>query len=622
MTRHLTLGTAGHVDHGKTTLIRALTGINTDRLEEEQRRGISIVLGYATLALSDDLQLSIVDVPGHERFVRTMVGGATGIDYALVCIAADDGPMPQTREHLAILELLGIRTAVIALTKVDLVDASTRARSELAIRELLATTPFAAAPVVPVSAPSGTGLEDLNAALRTAADGVIERAQTGRVRLPIDRSFVLHGIGTVVTGTLWSGTLHAGDTVTIEPGGGEARVRSLEVHGTPVETAGAGSRVAAALVGVERRDTPPGAVLWTGLPATPSYRLDVELSVLNAASALQRGALVEVLHGTAVTQARVVVLAGESIAPGQTGYAQLRLVQPFGALRGDRIVLRRLAPPGTIAGATVLDPRPPRHAGSSASTTRLQLYAEGDPASIARAALSSGATCARDIAMRGLLDLDAAEQALAAVPGVHAFGEWYLGSTTYLAIRTAVEQRLATRLREHPLDPTVLLSALLNETPWRDPLIAQLAADGVVERDGANLRLAGATSNDAANVAAAAIAALVAEPYATHRQTDFVAALPLQSDDAWAILAQLDRAGTVARLPDGLVIDRTAYDQAISIIRALCATRGQVTLAELRDVTASSRKVAQALLERMDADGVTRRTGDVRVLRRSAATTD
>ncbi|MGI9186290.1 MAG: selenocysteine-specific translation elongation factor [Gaiellales bacterium] len=613
MTRHLTLGTAGHVDHGKTTLVRTLTGTDTDRLEEEHRRGISIVLGFAELALSDELQLSVVDVPGHERFVRTMVGGATGIDLALVCVAADDGVMPQTTEHLAILGLLGVRHAVVALTKTDLVDDARRATAIDGVRAALAATPFPDAPIVPVAAPTGEGLDELLAALRVAAAATPSRGEGGRARLPVDRSFTLHGIGTVITGTLWSGTLTAGATVTVEPSGREVRVRSLQIHGEDAERASAGSRVAAALVGIERADVPPGTVLWTGLPAAPSYRLDVELSLLEGAEAPRRGEPIEVLHGTTIAHAKAVPL-------GDTELLQLRLTEPLAALRGDRVVLRRLAPPGTIAGATILDPRPRRHAGGQADVTRLRTFATGDADAIVAAMLREGAVRAADAATRGLLEPDAAGAALAAAPDTLVFGDWHVARSRYDAIRRAIESRLSTRAIEHPLDPSVPMAALLKETPWREALLEQLVADGVLERDGSGLRLAGTgASEDELAVADALLARLAAEPFATHRQTELVEQLPLPSDDAWAVLAQLDRNGRIARLPDGIAVGGAAYADAVRIVRELCAANGEVTLAQVRDATGSSRKVVQALLERMDADGITRRTGDTRVLRRSAA---
>ncbi len=278
--RALTLGTAGHIDHGKTALVRALTGVDTDRLPEEQERGISIALGYASLSLPSGRPLSIVDVPGHERFVRTMISGATGIDLALLAVACDDGVMPQTREHVAILELLGVRTAVVALTKRDLVDAETAELAAADVEELLAPTALAGAPIVEVSARTGAGLDELRAALAAAAEAVVPRPQGGVVRLPIDRAFTLHGIGTVVTGTLWSGTIGAGDRLVLTPHGDEVRVRSVEVHDQPVERAQAGQRVAANLVGVERGAIPRGAGLSTPGAFRASYRIDAELHAL------------------------------------------------------------------------------------------------------------------------------------------------------------------------------------------------------------------------------------------------------------------------------------------------------------------------------------------------------
>jgi len=613
MTRHLTLGTAGHVDHGKTTLVRTLTGTDTDRLEEEHRRGISIVLGYAELALNDDVRLSVVDVPGHERFVRTMVGGATGIDLALICVAADDGVMPQTTEHLAILGLLGVRHAVVALTKADLVDDARRSAAAAEVHAALGATPFPDAAIVPVSAPTGAGLDELLAALRAAAAETPSRGGGGRARLPVDRSFSLHGIGTVVTGTLWSGTLTAGASVTVEPSGREVRVRSLQVHGADTEQAGAGSRVAAALVGIERTDVPPGSVLWTGLPAAPSYRLDVELAVLEGAEAPRRGEPIEVLHGTSVAHAKAVPL-------GESGLFQLRLTEPLAALRGDRVVVRRLAPPGTIAGATILDPRPRRHPGGDADLTRLRTFATGDADAIITALLREGAVRAADAATRGLLESGEAETALTAQPDTLVFGEWHVARSRYTAIRQAIESRLSTRAIEHPLDPAVPMAALLKETPWRDALLERLIDDGVLERDGAAVRLAGTGASDTdLAIAEGILAQLDAEPFATHRQADLIEQLPLPTDDAWAVLAQLDRSGRIARLPDGIAVSGAAYADAVRIVRDLCAQHDEVSLAQVRDATSSSRKVVQALLERMDADGITRRTGDTRILRRGAS---
>src|SRR5947209_7207316 len=317
----LTVGTAGHIDHGKTSLVEALTGKNTDRLPEEHARGISIDLGYAPLELPDGTQLSVVDVPGHERFVRTMVAGASGIDLFLLVVDAREGARPQTHEHLAILRLLGIDRGVVALTKADLVDDDTLELARLEAEELVP-----GAPVVVTSARTGAGLDELRQALAAVAAQVEQHPASGAVRLHVDRSFSLRGIGTVVTGTLWSGTIGEGDELRVEPGGPAVRVRSVQVHDRPVERAEAGQRVAVALPGVERQEVKRGDALVTPGTFRPSFRLDV---LLDAAAELP--ARVQLHHGTAETVVRVV-RAGER-------FAQLRLDRPVVAARGDRFVL-------------------------------------------------------------------------------------------------------------------------------------------------------------------------------------------------------------------------------------------------------------------------------------------
>src|SRR5215210_472458 len=339
----MTVGTAGHIDHGKTWLVRALTGKDTDRLPEEQRRGISIELGYAPLELPDGRRLSLVDVPGHERFVRTMVAGATGIDLFLLVIDAAEGARPQTHEHLAILRLLAIEHGVVAVTKADAVDAETL---ELALAEAAELVP--AAEAVAVSAKTGAGVDDVRTALGRAADLVADSnyLPSGPARLHVDRVFSLRGIGTVVTGTLRTGTVGAGDVLRAEPGGRDVRVRSVQVHDRPVERADAGQRVALALPGVEHRDLRRGDVLVTPGSLRPSYRLDVALDELEP---IRDGERLHVHHGTAAVPARVV---------REDGYAQLRLAAPVVAARGDRVVLRGAT---TLGGGVVLDPEPVRH---------------------------------------------------------------------------------------------------------------------------------------------------------------------------------------------------------------------------------------------------------------------
>ena len=361
----LTVGTAGHIDHGKTALVRALTGRDTDRLAEERRRGMSIELGFASLDLGER-RLSLVDVPGHERFVRTMIAGAGGIDMFLLVVAADDGPMPQTHEHLAVLRALGVEHGVVALTKIDLVDEETRQPAAVAAAELVP-----GAPLVEVSTETGEGLEELRRALAKAAtkaesEEASRRSSLGRISrykyerprgadepvLHVDRVFTVAGHGTVVTGTLWSGRLERGQRVTVLPSGREARVRSIEVHDRPLEVAESHQRVAVNLGGVERDEVERGDAIVTaaaGVEAT--YRLDVDL--LSGAEAILAEPRVQVHLGTRDSAARVVDLGD--------GGAQLRLERPLLARAGDRLVVRRIAPPDTLGGGIVREASPPRH---------------------------------------------------------------------------------------------------------------------------------------------------------------------------------------------------------------------------------------------------------------------
>ncbi len=358
----LTLGTAGHIDHGKTALIRALTGVDTDRLPEERARGISIELGYASLALPSGRRLSVVDVPGHERFVRTMVAGATGIDLFLMTIAADDGVMPQTREHAAVLEALRVRTGVVAVTKSDLAD------PEVALIE--ASELFPGSEAVPVSARTGAGIDDLRAALDRAAGNVPDRGDShAAARLHVDRVFTIRGAGTVVTGTLWSGEIGHGDELTLLPQGRRVRVRGVQVHDQPLERAPAGQRVAVNLTGLAVAEIERGDVLvGTESGLRPSYRVDAELEFGDEEP--EHGTRVQVHHGTREAPARLAWLGGH--------FWQIRLEQPLVPAAGDRVVLRRIAPPDTLGGGVVLDPRPRRHGPSRDLLVRLERLARGE----------------------------------------------------------------------------------------------------------------------------------------------------------------------------------------------------------------------------------------------------
>jgi selenocysteine-specific elongation factor len=369
--RPLTLGTAGHIDHGKTALIAALTGVDTDRLPEEKARGISIELGYAPLRLADGRRLSVVDVPGHERFVRTMVAGATGIDLYLMVVAADDGVMPQTVEHAEVLRGLGVSDGVVAVTKADLADPAPAARAAaelMAAPAVGATAPGRPMEVVACSARTGAGVDDVAAALQRVAAGLPGRAAlAAEPVLHIDRCFTIHGAGTVVTGTLWSGAVAPGDTLALLPAGVRVRIRGVQVHDEAVDRAEAGQRVALNLAGVQRQAVARGDVLAAPGAVTSTTVLDAALTLRDA----EHGVRVHVHHGTREAPARLAALGG--------GLWQVRLERPLLARAGDRLVVRSLAPPGTLGGGVVLDPLARRHGRRADVLARLERLRRGEP---------------------------------------------------------------------------------------------------------------------------------------------------------------------------------------------------------------------------------------------------
>jgi selenocysteine-specific elongation factor len=555
----LTVGTAGHIDHGKTWLVRALTGTDTDRLPEERRRGISIDLGYAPLELPDGRRLSLVDVPGHERFVRAMVAGATGIDLFLLVIDAGEGARPQTHEHLAILRLLGIEHGVVALTKADAVDEETLELARAEAAELVVGSA-----VVAVSSKTGDGIPALLDAIATAASHTGGRARDGATRLYVDRAFTLKGIGTVATGTLWSGTVGEGDLLVREPGSGDVRVRSVQVHDAPVTRAEAGQRVAVSLPGVERSALHRGDALVAAGAFPISYRLDIVLEELEP---LGDGARVSVHHGTGRVPGRVVRV-GER-------YAQLRLDRPVAAARGDRLVLRGES---TLGGGVVLDPAPPRHR----EERRMERLEHGDVAGVIDAPVHVDA-------LRHVLDGEP--------EGVERAGPWLYSAAWLASLEADLRDRIAAA---DPLDPGVPLPS----EPWASEVVALLP----FERRGAMLYLPGAAGalGDRAEVAGALELELAAAGVAAVKAAD-------------ADLARfLEREGRLVRLGDGYVIGAGGYEVAKDLLLEECSAVGEITLARFRDLAGTGRRDAQLLLERFDQDGLTRRVGDKRVLRRAA----
>ena len=555
----LTIGTAGHIDHGKTWLVRALTGKDTDRLPEEQRRGISIDLGYAPLELTEGRRLSVVDVPGHERFVRTMVAGATGIDLFLLVVDAGEGPRPQTYEHLGILRLLGIERGVVAVTKADAVDEDTL---EAAVE--VATELVPGSEVVAVSARTDAGIDDLRAAIARAADGVEQDRADGPTRLYVDRSFTLRGIGTVVTGTLWSGTIGAGDELLLQPSGKAVRVRSVQVHDRDVERAEAGQRVAVSLPGVERSEALRGdaLVLRGGYPV--SYRLDIALDELEP---IRDRTLVHVHVGTSHVLARVVRM-GER-------WAQLRLAEPVVAARGDRVILRAET---TLGGGRVVDPAPPRHRDQE----RMALVERGDVAATVRAPVHVDS-------LRFVFDGEAS--------GVERAGPWIF-SREWL---DELEHELRTAIdAADPMDPGIPMPP----DRWAADVVPLLP----FERRGAKLYVPGAVASIGAR-------AQEAERLSTGLAEAGMRATKVEDEE---LARFLETSGELVRLGPEHMIGAEFFERAKDALVAECAAAGEITLARFRDLLGVGRRDAQLLLERLDQNGVTRRVGDRRVLRRAA----
>jgi selenocysteine-specific elongation factor len=569
----VTVGTAGHVDHGKTWLVRALTGRDTDRLPEERRRGLSIDLGYAPLELEDGRRLSLIDVPGHERFVRNMVAGASGIDLFLLVVDAGEGPRAQTHEHLKILGLLGIDRGVVAVTKADTVSDERRQQAVLEAEELVPR-----AEVVAVSAATGLGLEWLRAAIGRAADSVTHGDFELPTRLWIDRAFTIAGTGTVATGTLWSGSVEVGETLRLEPAGRDVRIRAVEVHDAPVERAEAGQRVAVALPGVARGDLRRGDALIKPGAYPVGYRLDVVLEGDGVPAA------VTAHMGSASTSARVV---------RNGNYAQLRLSEAVVAARGDRVVLRAGT---TVGGAIVLDPAPPRRLDPG----RLELLEGGDPVSIARE-LTHEPQTADSLRARGVLAPAELEEGLRGL--VHS-DNWYFRADWLEELKASVRARLEGRLESGTLDPGVAISELLPSRDWTAAVLPVLE----IELRNGKAYLAGT---------APAIGGRVEEAARLAAELEHAGPSGVEVADA-ELVRYLDSQGSLVRLGDGRAISVEAYEAAREVLVAECAQAGSIRLARFRDLMGISRKPAQLLLERFDSDGVTRRQGEERVLRRRA----
>lgn len=633
------IGTAGHIDHGKTTLVRALTGVDTDRLPEEKRRGISIDLGYAFLPVPPEGDgeapepLGFIDVPGHERLVHTMLAGASGIDLALLIVAADDGPMPQTREHLAVLSLLGLHRGAVVLTKADRVDAGRLAQVQAEVQALLVGSTLAQAPVFHFAAPTGDGLPALRdwllAQARQAAASEGE-AGAAAFRLAVDRAFTLDGVGTVVTGTVHAGRVRVGDTLDLLPGSPPrpVRVRSLRAQNRVVELAHAGQRCALGLAGVAKDELSRGQWLVGEGAASASDRLDVDLSVWKGeARALRSGTPVQVHLGAAVVMGSVAVLEpGDSVAPGGQARVQLVLRTPIGAWRGDRVVLRDASATRTVAGGIVLDPNAPaRYRRTPQRLQELAAWAQPDPSTRLQALLAAaqhgvdlarwaraegrgvgtlpslpeGSLCTED----GVWALDAGRAEVLGAAALQALNDFHARAPEELGPDAA-------RLRR-------LCAPRLPEALWR-ALLARLRARGDLAQRGAfvhrpehGVRL----SANELRLAQKSAAALAAAGF----EGAWVRDLARDTNEAEALmrstLARVAQRGELHQVVKDLYYPLATMAKLAAHAREIAERDGEVRAAAFRDATGLGRKRAIQILEYFDRVGLLRRVGDTHRLR-------
>lgn len=634
--KHLILGTAGHIDHGKTSLVKALTGIDTDRLKEEKERGITIELGFAHMELPGGIVLGIVDVPGHERFVRTMAAGVGGMDMVMLVIAADEGVMPQTREHLEICGLLGVKRGLVALTKCDMVDNDWRELVTEEIREYLAGSFLDGAPVVPVSSRILEGLENLKEALVDLAADAEEKPFEGPFRLPVDRVFTVQGFGTVVTGTLLSGSIRVGDEVEILPSGIHSRVRTLQAHGKKEDAVSAGQRLAINLQGVEHTSLSRGDVVVPRGVFRTTHAVDARLYCLPSAPREMRHRAVLRLHSaTYEVPAQIILLEGDSLAPGESRMAQLRLKKPVLLLPGDLFIVRSYSPQTTVGGGMVLDPAPPRRRRRSAEALELLEKLLGDDDSekvrlLIRESLLSGIT-SDEIAIRGGLPARRVETALSGllsqgtVVQVVREPRVFLSRESFESLKTSLFEALVGFLVENPLKDGIGKEELRSRLPRRSdprffgPALAALERDGKAQVERELVKRPGhkaAAQTDRVALQTKIEQALLKGGFEPPTIKELCDSLRCGEKEMLDYLNLLAREGRAAKVKVDLFYSPPHLREIRERLVARLKDKGEITPPEFRELTGLSRKYMIPLLEYFDQEKVTMRVGDKRVLRK------
>ena len=634
----LILGTAGHIDHGKSALVKALCGVDPDRLKEEKDRGITIELGFAQLLLPNNTSMGVIDVPGHERFVRQMISGSTGVDVALLCIAADDGIMPQTIEHVAVLQLLGVNSCVVALTKADLVEDNWLDLVRDEIQVYLQSTPFAASRIVAVSSKTGMGLEELKSALVDTVAYHQTRQRGSKARLPIDRVFTIKGSGTVVTGTLWSGTIAANDEVEILPSGKRARVRSVQVHGQSIEKAESGNRVALNLNGVTTDEVRPGDFLTEHNVIQPTDHFDVSLTYIDTAKTgkpLVSGSRVHLAHGTKEVLGRVLFInTTAALISGTSTFAQIRLEEPLPVARRDHFIIRSYSPVAVIGGGLVLQSHPRRSSiRSKEEYSFLEALEQDDiPVIIQRAVeLEKTPFTAESIVQKTEIDLDTVVKGL----------EYLLKAGTIISIKETqgptcyaapdilkanlarIENLLISYHGTHPEQPGLSKTALKQRfNKYMDQgvfnaLLTHAQSNGIV------LIEAGMVSHPKAGghlkQADEKLSKVLLETLRVAHTTppliqDLAKDCAADAGSVQRTLSSLCKQGIVIRVSKELYFEKAAFDQLLDRARDHLRSCGRANAADLKEAMGTSRKYAIPLLEYFDSARITKRDGDTRTL--------
>lgn len=629
--KHIIIGTAGHVDHGKTCLTRALTGVDTDRLKEEQKRGITIEIGFAQLTLPNGQTASIIDVPGHEKFIRNMLVGAAGMDVVLMVIAADEGFMPQTREHLGILSLLGVQNGIIVVTKADMVDEEWLEAIEEEARETVQGTFLQDAPILAVSSYTGQGIEELKELIVKLVEGAEQRNQDRPFRLPVDRVFSVDGFGTVVTGTLLEGSMQLGEEVCIYPSEKKARIRGLQNHDKAEERASAGMRVAVNLSGIDKADIKRGDTVAKPGSMVLSRQMDVQLTMLkDAPYAIKNDSQLHFHHGSRELVCKCVVLGKDTLEPGETGFAQLRFQEDVAVKNGDHYVVRFFSPMVTVGGGVILNADPGRHKRNDPAVLEgLAARASGSSEKQVMEALRQAGSAMpkkHDLAKAaGLTEAELSESLaqLMEEGRVVELGGRYVDHDTIEALWEKAVKLLSAYHKAQPLQPGMNRGEFRGKLlPTASPTAIDALIDYYAEHRG--LRIEGPTIalpdfQVVWNSFYTGLRDQILDLYgkaalAPENLDDVLASFGKKQDGARQVVQRLFYDGELVALNAQIVLRKDFYEKALQGLYDLFTQKPELLLAEFRDALGISRKYALALLEFWDSEGVTRKNGDVRVL--------